>query len=251
LTLGYWFYQNQAEAQRLSLIDTVVSQASNNFLCDDLFILFKIRKVYNPQTQIVSGMEITGRLNGSEGRFFWKTFPPDEKERRNFLILVKDQNIVVAKAYAPEKKEVWEMRDKRDAELIAIGDLNYNEFRFIASLSRDNCEHIEETPNHYILKYRLPDTSEERDSEEKPHRIICYVEKETYLPSSIEFYNTQRKYKDFSVLAREKHGDRWIIKQASVKNHITREETTYEMEKVIFNQGIDDSVFSEEALYKP
>jgi hypothetical protein len=138
--------------------------------------------------------------------------------------------------------------DQPDLNKITFGNLSYPEFAHIIALRPSDFDQLSEEPEYFVVHSHVRNPVGEEGRESLTSRFVYYIDKESYLPATIEFFNQRAKFKEFSLEAKEFIQGRWIVRRGRVKDFLDQSETLLELDDVRFDQGVDERVFSKQDL---
>lgn len=113
------------------------------------------------------------------------------------------------------------------------------------STDSDLHELIEETPTHYIIK-NVP-----KDKDVKFDYYLVHVNKTTFLPELIEYFNKDQKYKTIEALETKEIDGLITVTKMQVADLINGGKTISTISKIKYNINIDESIFTERYLRQP
>ncbi len=108
---------------------------------------------------------------------------------------------------------------------------------------------------NYSDKYTVVNMVENEDSymltvEPKPGTDISYskaemqVDKASFLPDEIKYYEGEIPVKVLSVPVKERQGEYWVAKKMVVEDLESKHQTIMEILEVKYDQGLDDRIFT-------
>ena len=118
-------------------------------------------------------------------------------------------------------------------------DLSYEDMAQMNYSDKYTVISVEEKDNRYLLKV-----------EPKPEADISYskaemlVDKNSYLPEEIKYYEGENVVKLLSIPVKEKLGKYWVAKKMVVENLETDHQTIMEILEVKYDQDLDDRTFT-------
>jgi hypothetical protein len=115
-------------------------------------------------------------------------------------------------------------------------------------LRPDDFDEASEDSTYLVLRSHVEETVDREFEESRASRFVYYVDRESYLPARIEFFNQREKFKEFVLAAKEQIRGRWVVRSGKVKDFIDQSETLLEFEDVRLDEGVDGSVFNEQRL---
>ncbi len=115
------------------------------------------------------------------------------------------------------------------------------------NISEDNHELMETTNNYYVLK----------STPKKPDEVVfsyfkSWIHRKTFLPVKIEYYDKKdNKYRVYEALKVDAIEGFQTVTQSRMKDLRTRGETVISYNKVKYNVGLPDNIFTERHLRNP
>jgi len=115
------------------------------------------------------------------------------------------------------------------------------------NISEDNHELMETTNNYYVLK----------STPKKPDEVVfsyfkSWIHRKTFLPVKIEYYDKKdNKYRVYEALKVDAIEGFQTVTQSRMKDLRTKGETVISYNKVKYNVGLPDNIFTERYLRNP
>lgn len=230
------------------LARVTIERVRSNFNYQDFKFRLKITRTFPNGTQYSKTFQFFGIVGETESRVFAESIsgPPGESSR--YLMLFRDQKLISAKMSSPSMGETETREDDADLNKITFGNLSYPEFRHMIELRPENTDVVSEDSNYLVLRSHVAETADSEFEESRANRFVYYVDRESYLPARIEFFNQREKFKEFVLVAKEQIGGRWVVRSGKVKDSIDQSETLLEFEDVRLDEGVDQNIFNEQRL---
>lgn len=242
-----WRKGTASESSR-ELARVAIERVRNNFNYQDFKFRLKITRTFPNGTQYSKTFQFFGIVGETESRVFAESIsgPPGESSR--YLMLFRDRKLISARMSSPSMGEMETREDDADLNKITFGNLSYPEFRHMIELRPEDFDEASEDSNYLVLRSHVEETVDREFEESRASRFVYYVDRESYLPARIEFFNQREKFKEFVLDAKEQIRGRWVIRSGKVKDFIDQSETVLEFEEVRLDEGVDGSVFNEQRL---
>lgn len=229
------------------LARTIVERVHRNLDCDDFAFRLKITRSFPNGNVYSKTFQFYGMLGQPGSKVFAESVsgPPEESSR--YLLFLKDGELVSAQMFSPQFGDIETRDNEQDLNKITFGNLSYPEFRHMASLQPPDFDELTETADYYEVRSQVKDRLDDPE-ESRAVRFVYLIDKESYLPAKIEFFNQHAKFKEFNLEAKELVQGRWVIRRGKVTDSIDRSETLLELSDFHFDEGVDGSVFTEQHL---
>lgn len=237
----------EESASTEQLARTIVERVHRNLDCNDFAFQLKITRSFPNGNVYSKTFQFYGMLGEPDSKVFAESVsgPPEDGSR--YLLFLREGKLVSAQMFSPQFGDIETREKEHDLNKITFGNLSYPEFRHMASLQPTDFDELTETGGYYEVhsqvKERLDDPEESRAV-----RFVYLIDKESYLPAKIEFFNQHAKFKEFNLEVKEFVQGRWVIRRGKVTDSIDSSETLIELSDFHFDEGVDASVFTEQRL---
>lgn len=242
-----WRKGTTSESSR-ALARVAIERVQSNFNYQDFKFRLKITRTFPNGTQYSKTFQFFGIIGETESSVFAESIsgPPTESSR--YLMLFRDRKLISAKMSSPSMGEMETREDDADLNKITFGNLSYPEFRHMIALRPEDFDEASEDSSFIVLRSHVKEIVDGEFEESRASRFVYYVDRESYLPARIEFFNQREKFKEFVLAAKEQIRGRWVVRSGKVKDFIDQSETLLEFEDVRLDEGVDGSVFNEQRL---
>ena len=230
------------------LARTIIERVHRNLECHDFTFRLKITRSFPNGNVYSKTFQFYGILTQPEQKVFAESISGPRQESSRYLLIFKDEILLSAHMFSPQLGAVETREDVQELNKITFGDLSYPEFRHMASLQPSDFDQLTEEPQYFVVHSQVKDRSGNATEESMASRFVYHIEKESYLPARIEFFNQRAEFKEFNLEAREFVRGRWVIRQGRVKDFLDQSETVLEFGDFHFDEGVDAGVFSAEKL---
>jgi hypothetical protein len=230
------------------LAQTIVEGVHRNLECHDFTFRLKITRSFPNGNSYSKTFQFYGILTQPEQKVFAESISEPRQESSRYLLSFKDGKLVSAQMFSPQFGDIETRENEQDLNKITFGDLSYPEFRHMASLQPSDFDQLTEEPQYFVVHSRVKDLSGNAAEESMASRFVYHIEKESYLPARIEFFNQRAEFKEFNLEAKELVGGRWVIRQGRVKDFLDQSETVLEFGDFHFDEGVDAKVFRAQNL---
>ncbi len=178
---------------------------------------------------------------GTEKRLIRFLSPADQKGI-GFLTLPND----IMYLYLPAFHKVRQIASHVKNQSFAGTDLTYEDLSEFELSKAQKVELIQEKEDVYIIKLSPKETK----GKDYTHLFI-YYRKDNYYPVKVEFYdNTGNVWKTIERKNLEKVKGYWIAKKLEVKDFKKEHATISTMDKVDFDVGLKDDIFTKRYLMR-
>jgi len=244
------------QASERELARTVIERVRRNFDYRDFKFRLNITRTFPNGARYAKTFQFYGTLGDAGSRVFAESVSDPTVESTCYLLVFSDQKLVSAKMSSPSMGEAETREGEDDLNKITFGNLSYPEFRHMVSLRPEDVDAVTEEDGFFVLRSHVAEQPAREAGDEAPRgleasrasRFIYHIDRESYLPVRIEFFNRREKFKEFSLEAKEEIKGRWVVRRGKVKDFIDQSETLLEFEDVRLDEGVDESVFTERRL---
>lgn len=230
------------------LARSATERVRSNFNHQDFKFRLRITRSFPNGTQYSKTFQFFGIIGATESRVFAESISGPSTESSRYLMLFRDGKLISAKMSSASMGEMETREDDSDLNKITFGNLSYPEFRHMIALRPEDFDDASDGSDYVVLRSHVEETVDAEFEESRASRFVYYIDRESYLPARIEFFNQREKFKEFVLAAKERIGDKWVVRSGKVKDFIDQSETLLEFEDVRLDEGVDASVFSEQRL---
>jgi hypothetical protein len=222
-----------------------------NFDYRDFKFRLNIARSFPNGARYAKTFQFYGVLGDAESRVLAESVSDPAPESTRYLLVFRDQKLVSAKMSSPSMGEAETREGEDDLDKITFGNLSYPEFRHIISLRPEDLDSAEEAAGAYVLRSHVAGqrpAGEDETEASRASRFVYYIDPESCLPARIEFFNRREKFKEFTLEAKVLVKGRWVVRRGRVKDFIDQSETLLDFEDVRLDEGVDESLFTEQRL---
>jgi hypothetical protein len=230
------------------LARVAVERVRSNFNYEDFTFRLKITRTFPNGTRYSKTFQFFGIIGDVESRVFAESISGPPAESSRYLMLFRDRKLVSAKMSSPSMGEMETREDDADLNKITFGNLSYPEFRHMIALRPEDFDEASQDPSYIVLHSHVEEIPYGEFEESRASRFVYYIDRESYLPARIEFFNQREKFKEFTLNTKEQIRGRWVVRSGTVKDFIDHSVTLLEFEDVRLDEGVDGSVFDEQRL---
>jgi hypothetical protein len=237
-------------ATQHELARTVIERVRRNFDYRDFKFRLNITRTFPNGARYAKTFQFYGDLGDARSRVFAESVSGPAAESTRYLLVFEDQQLVSAKMSSPSMGEAETREGEDDLNKITFGNLSYPEFRHMISLRPEGLDAASEEAGSFVLRSHVAEqpAGEAELEASRASRFVYHIDPQSYLPARIEFFNPREKFKEFSLEEKEEIKGRWVVRRAKVKDFIDQSETLLEFEDVRIDEGVDESVFTEQRL---
>lgn len=241
-------HERTATRSSRELARTVSERVRSNFNYGDFKFRLRITRSFPNGTQYSKTFQFFGVVGETESRVFAESISGPPAESSRYLMLFQGGKLISAKMSSASMGEMETREDDAELNKITFGNLSYPEFRHMIALRPEDFDEASEDANFVVLRSHVEARDEIEFEESRASRFVYYIDRESYLPARIEFFNQSEKFKEFVLAAKEQIRGRWVVRSGKVKDFIDQSETLLEFEDVRLDEGVDRSVFNEQRL---
>ncbi len=203
---------------------------------EDMQAIEKMTLIDNEGNQEVRKLELYQK--GSEKMLMRFLAPADIRGVGVLLLSEKGQEDIIY-LYMPAFRRERRIASHAKNQSFMGTDLSYEDMAQMNYSDKYTVISMEEKDNRYLLIV-----------EPKPEADISYskaemlVDKNSYLPEQIKYYEGENVVKLLSIPVKEKQGKYWVAKKMVVENLETDHQTIMEILEVKYDQDLDDRTFT-------
>lgn len=203
---------------------------------EDMQAIEKMTLIDNEGNQEVRKLELYQK--GSEKMLMRFLAPADIRGVGVLLLSEKGQEDIIY-LYMPAFRRERRIASHAKNQSFMGTDLSYEDMAQMNYSDKYTVISMEEKDNRYLLIV-----------EPKPEADISYskaemlVDKNSYLPEEIKYYEGENVVKLLSIPVKEKLGKYWVAKKMVVENLETDHQTIMEILEVKYDQDLDDRTFT-------